>query len=198
MNSIFNPQYTSYEVTELPSCDPIDRAEVKSHLRVVAASQDSILNIYIKAATTWAENYTQRKFINQTVKVYYDTFPVEIFLPLGKVSAVNSIKYYDVNDQIQTLNSNLYQKDLVKVPSRITMKDSNGSFPDTKDSKYNAVEIEYVCGYGNSPNDVPADIKNALLLIIGDSFSSREDRSEDLSISKTSLHLLSSYRLMDF
>lgn len=190
--------YKTAQLVTPPDNDAIDRQTVKDHLRVVAASQDTLLSIYIKSAISWVENYTSRKLINQTWKVFYDEFPIELFLPFGKVSSLTHIKYYDENDAQQTLSNALYQTDLASVPARVTMKPDQASFPSTKSDKYNAIELQYVVGYGDSHTDIPSDIKHALLLIIGDSFSNREDKSENLSISKSSLHLLSPYRLMEF
>jgi len=198
MNYFTKINYKSALLVQAPTEDAINRQAVKDHLRVVAASQDTLLSIYIKSATLWVENYISRKLINQTWKVFYDEFPIEIFLPFGKVSSITHLKYFDENNAQQTLSTSLYQTDLVSVPARISMNPDESSFPTTKSDKYNAIEIQYVTGYGANESDVPSDIKHAILLIVGDSFLNREDKSENLSISKASLHLLSPYRLMDF
>ena len=52
------------------------------------------------------------------------------------------------------------------------MIDSDG-WPDTYD-RANAINIEFVCGYGDDAEDVPASLRAAMLLHIGDLYENRQ------------------------
>lgn len=65
-----------------------------------------------------------------------------------------------------------YIVDTANEPGRICLA-PNSSWPTTQSDRINAVEITFVCGYGDPP-DVPYGIKSAILMTAAHLYENRE------------------------
>ena len=148
---------------------PVTRAESKLHCRVDGTADDGLIDGLIAAATDYVEQYTGRAIMGQTWKLSLDAFSESILLPKGPVQSVTSVQYFDTNGDIQTASASLYTFDAASDPSWIVVN-SDVSWPDTLDG-VNAVNVTFVAGYSS----VPAAIKKACLLLIGDWYRGREN-----------------------
>ena len=148
-------------------------AEAKTHLKVDTSADDTLIENLISAATESAQIFTNRFFINTTLNQFGDTWSDLATLFKSPVSSVAHVKYYDSDNTQQTLATSVYQKDLEHQPARIGLK-PNQSFPSLAD-RINAVECQYVVGYGSAASDVPQGIKQAVLLTIGNWYQNREE-----------------------
>lgn len=148
---------------------PVTRAEVKTHCRVDGTAEDGLIDGLIAAASDYIAAYTGRALASTTLRLDLDDFADEIFLPVGPVQSVTSVAYYDTAGASQTLAGTVYQTDFVSDPARILLADGQ-SWP-TVDARANAVSITFVAGYSS----VPAAIKQACLLLIGDWYRGREN-----------------------
>jgi len=159
-----------------PATDPITLTEAKSHLRVDHTDDDTLITGYITAATRYAEEFTGRAFITQTLELVLDEFRAQIQIPRPPLQSVVSVKYDDSNGLEQTLTEGVdFLVDTASQPGWVVAVES--IWPETIET-INSVRIRYVAGYvdGNSPpsENVPRDIKSAILLIIGSLYSVRE------------------------
>lgn len=182
------------KVLSAPKSEPISLDEAKLHLRVDHSDEDELINILIQAAIELAELHTNRSFITQTRQMKLDAFPSYygrpthyngcigvIYLqnsPLISLSGVDAdsnalgITYYDQNEAVQTLSTSDYWVDSSSGIPRLVVKNS---WPSTF-TMPNAVTITYTAGYGGS-TAVPAQIKQALFLMIGHLYEHRESVS---------------------
>ena len=194
----------SYTVITPATLEALTVDEVKAYLRVDSDAEDTLLGVLIKASTEMAESYLGRFLLTTVIEEFYDFFPVYktgvdpfrgdrniIYLSRGPVQAVASVKYIDGNGDEITVDASDYRTDLVSEPSRI--------FPEhgwygTKDT-VNAVIIRYTCGYTQA-SDVPANIKMAMLLMIGEMYEKRMDSVHRLPTA--SEYLLNPYRVFRF
>lgn len=168
-----------YKVTGAPAVEPIDLAEAKEHLRQPLSDDDSLITSLIVAARQYAEKYTRRAFITQTVECKIDYFSDVIKLPLPPLQSVASIKYIDPDGVLQTLNPSVYLVDTDSTPGRIT-RDYGESWPETKPVP-NAITITFVAGYGNAGTDVPDTIKLALKLYLTKQYDMDKNELEYLN-----------------
>lgn len=159
-------------VTVEPSVEPISLTEAKLHLRVDHSDDDGLIDILRQAARETVELHTNRSLITQTRVIKLDNFPCfgVIKLTHGPVQSLTSITYIDSDEQTQPLASSEYWEDLDSNIPRITVKTS---WPATYD-KPNAVTITYDAGYGDEGTDVPAKLRQAMLLIIGHLYENRQ------------------------
>ena len=164
--------------------NPVTLQEAKTHLRVDHSDEDALINILVQAATEMAELHTNRSFITQTRQMKFDNFPcVDITIqngPLISISGTDTasspntlgITYYDEDEALQTLSASAYWVDSSSNIARIVVKES---WPGTYVMP-NAVTVTYTAGYG-AASDVPAAIKQAILLILGHLYEHRESVS---------------------
>lgn len=156
-----------------PSGTPVDQATAKAHLRVIGTSEDALITLYLKTATAaldGPEGALGRALLTQTWELVLDAFPAgDIELPLSPLQSVTSVKYFDPDGVEQTLASGRYT---VSTVSGTVKVDSDG-WPETG----GVVTVRFVAGYG-AADDVPAPIKAAILLHVGDLFENRQIGTE--------------------
>ncbi len=171
--------------------------EAKSHLSIAEGCPCDSLDIErrIAEATADAERECGRQFVSATWLMYLDDFPRDgepIRLPLGKTSAVSSVKYYDADGVQQTLPTSVYFAAIQGEPARLSLK-LGQVWPQVHYGRPEAVEIEYVVGWA-TPEAVPADIKAAVKLILGERWANRGDGKEDRSIPAGARRILTAWR----
>lgn len=135
------------------------------------SAEDPILNIWIQAAREIIENKCGRSFITQTRQIILDCFHWwEIELTFGKVQSVTSIKYYDSTNSLVTLDPSAYYVDLKGDIARVRPVNA---WPGTY-YRPGAIIIEYVAGYGDNPEDVPAAIRSAIIMRTASLYENRQ------------------------
>ena len=157
-----------------PTETPVDLATAKAHVRVIGTAQDSLITLYLEAATAnldGKDGILGRGIVTQTWDYSLDSFPSEaIEIPLPPLQSVTSIKYFDTTGVEQTLSSARYFVDTASEPGWVVV-DADG-WPSTYDSA-NSVTIRFVCGYG-AATAVPSSLKAAILLAVGDLLENRQ------------------------
>lgn len=150
---------------------------------VDAGDEDSYIGLLIDAVTEILETYTQRAFINRTMRVYFDRWPSHcegetlptIEIPIAPVSAVSAVKHWnDVTEEYDTLDADLYDADFEDQDlfPRIVMK-LGESFPYVI-AKPNAIYVDITAGYGATHASVPKKIKSAILFLVSHFYMNRE------------------------
>lgn len=195
----------SYTIITPASLKALTTTEVKNYLRVDSDAEDTLIGVLIDAATNMAEHYLGRFLLTTIVEEFYDFFPVNkigvepfradgrniIYLGRGPVQSVSQVKYIDGNGDEQWVDPVNYRVDKVSEPARIMPY--NG-WPGSRDT-VNAVIVRYTCGYTQA-SDVPANIKMAMLLMIGEMYEKRVDSVHRLPTA--SEYLLNPFRAFRF
>jgi uncharacterized phiE125 gp8 family phage protein len=164
-----------------PTIEPVTVEDVQLYSRVTVTAETPLLERLIKTARRQVENDSSVLLCTQTWLMYLDCFPdyynagqlkTTIEIPLRPVQSVSSIKYYDEAGSLQTFNASKYQVDIASFIARI--KPAPGeSWPSTESERINAVEIEFVGGFGNAAA-VPEPMKQAVSLLVGHYYEHRE------------------------
>tara|TARA_R100001086_G_scaffold36140_3_gene16305 strand:+ start:41 stop:685 length:645 start_codon:yes stop_codon:yes gene_type:complete len=169
-----------------PPAEPVTLIEAKAHLRVSHDDDDLLISSLITAARQHidgADGWLGRCLVQQTWDLKLDGFPLatgKIILPMAPLIEVVQITYRDSAGATQTLAPSVYQiVDQGTRRSFVTLE-PNKSWPGT-DDRHDAVAVRFTAGYpddGDSPADyaanIPAAIKAALLLMIGELYENRE------------------------
>jgi len=167
----------NYKIQTAPNAEPIDLEFTKNHLRVDTTDDDTYIETLITVARRTAEQISNHKMITQTWDIKMDSFPgsTTIKLPksLSPLESVTHVKYTDEDDSESTFGSSNYVVDTYSDPGRIKLSD-NTNWPSDTLTELNGVEIRVVVGYGD-PDDVPMEMKQAILLIVGHLYENRED-----------------------
>jgi len=148
------------QLVTAPTCYPVTLAEAKAHLKVTWSEEDAIIYALIRAATEKAEQYTGRKLVYQTHKLFLEAwtgddpnryFTGGFYLPWGTLQSVTHIKYTDTDDDQETWDSSTeYEIDTDSDPGRVMLA-YNKSFPTAALRPYNPIEIQFVCGWYHGP-----------------------------------------------
>ena len=151
----------------------ISLGEIKDYIYVTGDTYDSIISILAKVAREYTEARTWQQVIPATYTLYLDEFPDVIELKKLPIIGVTSVKYYDSNNSLQTLSSSNYQTDLYN--GRIAPTITYGSWPQVY-SRFNAVEVEFTCGYDGSDDahTLPEKIKQGMIMFIKHLFYNRD------------------------
>lgn len=168
----------SYRRTIDAAAEPLSLDEAKAWLRVTDTSEDDLITTLIGAARQMAEKRTNRAFITQTWELVLDGFPActrQIELPIAPLLTVTSVAYVDTAAASQTLNSSLYQVDVVREPGRLVLLPTE-SWPDTEDG-INKVTITFTAGFGAAATAMPADLITAVRYILSEWFTDRREVS---------------------
>jgi len=161
-----------------PSTKVVTVDEIKSHLRIDTDDEDTLLGVYIDAATEMAEHYCTRHFIEHEYKLYFNTvvsqasliFPDCTLLTAGDD---NPVKWLDSAGATQ--ESTEAYIDAHSNPSIVYLS-SDFSTPTLKSNAANTFWFEFKTGFGDEQSDVPQAIQQAIKLIVADMYYFREDR----------------------
>lgn len=177
---------------------PVTLAQARTHLRItpygtpLAHPEDAYIeNILIPSATAWVEQYIDRAIVTQTVELALNEFTDRVYLPLGNIQSVTSVKAL-VDGAETTVSTDVYSLNDYAQSAYLYLK-ADQVWPDV-DAVDNAVKVRYVVGYAS----VPAPIVSAIYLLIGHLFENRQQNIVGLSVSELPMgisSLLQTYRL---
>lgn len=186
---------------------PITLSEGKKQLNIEDdfTDDDSHIISDIKAAANYFFNRTGRQLMQATFEMvmddwYYNRCNDVLEIPVAPVVKINSIKYYDNDNSLQTLSTNSYRLNNYHEPAHIEFI---GTLPGLYD-RTDAVIIEYVAGYGADGATaeaqqaaVPEEWKKPIKMLLTDFY---EHRGENIvgnlgRVSKTFDILISEARV---
>ena len=189
----------AYTITSPPAVEPVSLDEAKLWLKQDVDDDDDLISGLITAAREMCETFTNRAFITQTWQMYMDAFPGYIdrrsgaaqsvrtmstgawqliggrwgfILPASPVQSVTALTYNDQYGNPQTLATSTYNTDLVSSPARIFPVFAT-FWPLTQYAP-NSVSCTFVCGFGDTPADVPESIKTAMKMQISWLYNNRD------------------------
>ena len=190
--------YGKLRLKTAPTLTPVSLAEAKTHLRIDSSftADDDYITTLINVATSAAENYTNLAIMEQSWYLDIDDFPDYFNLLKGtlRVLTINSITYSDADNASQTLASSNYFADGSIKPARIYFA-PDATIPSTYD-KPNAVSVDFTLGF-TAASQVPAPIKQAVLLMVGTYYETRQTVSDRTykEIPQSAEFLLMPYRV---
>ena len=181
----------SLEIVNPPGAEPLTLAQAKAYLRVDHDAEDALIADLIASARGLVEDYLQRCLITRRLVERLDRWGERarcgaFILKRPDVQIIHSIKTYDSGGAAGIFNPSFWRLDAASAPSRILL--NNGGVPIPGRTRQ-GIEIDFSCGYGNAPEDVPAPIRNALLILIADRFERREGDGDFIPASARNLLL---------
>jgi uncharacterized phiE125 gp8 family phage protein len=148
----------------------------KSHLNITHDHQDILIQSYIDAAISEAENYTSRSLKTYNVIVKTTQFIDQLLLTLTPYQAGLVINYYDINNVEQILNPATYVLGYHFGEAVIYFNDTT-TLPSLY-SRQDAVKITYDAGYGLQA--MPAQFTQFCKLLVGTFYEQRTDSVDKL------------------
>jgi uncharacterized phiE125 gp8 family phage protein len=190
-------------LTTPPAVKPVSLAEAKDHLRVTHGDDDAYITMLIDVATRRLDarhGTLNRALITQRWLLKVDRFPVfcghegwphAIELPFPPLLSVVSVKYLDPNGDEQTLAGTEYTVEISQFVGRILLGYGK-SWPAIR-CVPGAVRIDFTAGFGPAGSDVPAPIRQAMLMFVAHLY---ETRSVDAELPRAIDALVAPFRLI--
>lgn len=145
---------------------PVSLAELKAHLRIDTTDFDAELTLALNAAINDVEEETWRALITQEWRLSLPRFPSEVIvLPKGRLQSVDTISYLDVDGVETEIDEDDYVAATDSDPGMV-FPAYYKSWPVCREQP-DSVKIEFTCGYGDDPENVPAAIRQAILIKAG-------------------------------
>jgi len=149
--------------------DIIPMEVARAHCRT-DASDDTLVSFYLDAAIADVEKRTGLALAPLAVTDLLDAWPrTSATLTRWPVSSITGISYLDADDVSQPLDVSLWRPAIATRPGRIIF----GTCRLPRLAGAGAVSIAYQAGYAD-PDDVPANVKQAVLLLTAEYFENRE------------------------
>ena len=175
---------------------PFPVSFVKSRLGIDSAdtSHDVLIGLLILGAVEFAEKYTGLTFIDLPFKTFRDFFTPSFELRRAPISVINSVKYTDDEGNEQTVPNTVYG--LTQTFYQRVFRLPNKSWPQDKANIPDAIQIEFVAGFGPTDQSVPGDIKMALLAHVVHVFTKAGDCCDEGTIPNTALDTYKQRRII--
>lgn len=145
---------------------PVSVSELKDHLNVAQSdtTQDTKIESLILAAKERLERDIDRILITSTFVNYGPCFSNPLRINLKPVASILSIRYYDTDGTLQTLDSSEYR---YIESSQEIVPAIGGEFPSVYEGMPDSVQIEFTAGYGADAGCQPRLIQSAIKLCVG-------------------------------
>ena len=185
------PTYTAYQVTATSAELPVTLDVTRMHLRNEDLRfDDEYLSGIIRAAAAIVERQYGMAMLTQTIEEYHRGFPcasdAPLLLRIAPLLTVTSIQYLDGAGDTQTWDPDSWAYGHYNQTAFIVPK-TGYDWPTGLSVQPNAVTITYQAGFGPKASNVPADIRAALLLMIGAMYENREDAPSTLPLASQNL-----------
>jgi uncharacterized phiE125 gp8 family phage protein len=156
---------------------PVAVYDVKQRRRLTSDAETDMLIGLIEQATSYVENYTGLGLITQIWQERFSAWPDGVSLAKRPVQSIISIGDLTVGGSPNPLvNPAIYR--LVGTGSQraaAMIVSANGqSWPAMTATMTETIEVIYVVGFGDQPEDVPAMLRQAIQMLVGIWFESRE------------------------
>lgn len=148
-----------------PAREPVSRETIKVQLQIDESDTlyDEQIDALITPAREWCESYQSRAYITQTFELALDAFPCgrSIRLPRPPLVSIESVENLGTDGEMTTWPATNYTADTYAEPGELVRRTA---WPPTE-VDVNSVVITYTAGYGDTSDDVPATIRQAITLL---------------------------------
>lgn len=176
-----------------PAAEPVTEAEAMAHLRLDSEEELALLHGAVRAARYAVENWTGRALISQSWRFVLDAWPGEralpwwdgahagaiggsaarfIEMPKPPLISVQQVLLFNDADQQSVFAAANYFADAASTPGRLVLR--NTAAAPAPQRAANGLQIDFTCGYGAAPGDVPPPLRQAVLMLTAHYFENRE------------------------
>jgi uncharacterized phiE125 gp8 family phage protein len=184
-------------LTSGPALEPVTVAEAKAHLRVDGTDEDTLIASLILTSRLHVEAGLGLALITQSWRLLLDRWPAEkdLELPLRPLQSIDEVRVLSADGDPTIIAAGNYLADSASVPPRLVR---TGVIWPQPGQAANGIEIDFTAGYGDAASDVPAPIRQAVLLLIAHWYERREPiaiGSPETAVPAAIAQLLDPYRV---
>jgi uncharacterized phiE125 gp8 family phage protein len=153
-----------------PDGEPLSLAEAKQFLRVAHDDDDAVITALIAAARSHVEAITRRMLLTQTWRLVLDAWPANgrVTPRIGPLQALLQAQVFDAAGGAQALEVESFVVDAaagVIAAPRWALPAPGRAVA--------GIALDVICGYGTDASDVPADLRQAMRLLVAHSYEHR-------------------------
>lgn len=152
------------ELLTPPALEPVTLAEAKLHLRVDHTDEDALIQSLIVTSRLQIEAALGIALLEQSWRIVRDAWPLSdvVDLPLHPVRVVTAVSILDAAGAAQVLDPIGYVLEAAARPPRLVTR--SGYWP-APGARAGGIQIDVEAGYGPTANDVPAPLRQAVLML---------------------------------
>lgn len=145
-----------------PAGEPVSLVEAKAFLKIDDVAEDALITTLIGAARLHVEGVTGGALLAQSWRVVLDDWPETgvVKLPVSPLLSVTAITATDDNGASHDIGLAQFGSE----PDRLLVPRIVVGMPLLQER--GGIEIDYVAGFGMEPEDVPADLRQAVLGLV--------------------------------
>lgn len=161
-------------LTAGPAVEPVTLAEAKAHLRVDGMAEDTLIASLIVTSRLHIETVLGLGLVTQAWTWLIDAWPdlAVLRLPMRPVQSIASVRIHAEDGSVLTLAPDAYVLDGNGAPARLVRR--RGRAWPVPGRAANGIEIAFVAGFGDAASQVPAPLRQAVLLLLAHWYENRE------------------------
>lgn len=148
-----------------PATEPVTLADAKAHLRIDDDSEDALVTSLVLTSRLHIEAALGIALVSQDWQLVLDRWPKggAVTIPLHPLQSVSAVRVLDEAGSATVVGTDRYVVDTVSSLGRLVATAFGLPQPGRT---ANGVEIDFTAGFGPAPEDVPAPIRQALLMLV--------------------------------
>ena len=160
-----------------PALEPVSLVEAKNWLRLDTSDEDNLVQALITSARLVVEASVGVQLIAQSWRLAADRWPGDrcISLPLRPVLTLDAIRIFDNQGDSEVIATMDYHADLAGMNPRVQFLKA----PPPPGQSLSGIQIDVTAGFGPAADDVPAALRQAILLLLARWFENRGDAAGD-------------------
>ena len=183
------------ELLSGPAAEPLTRAEAKAFLRVDGEAEDALLDALIAAARRHVEAETGRILMDQTWRFSLDRWPLRgvIPAPVAPVRTILEATVAAADGTPVALPEGALTLVGDRAPALVRVESARVSAPLVS---HGGIVITLLAGYGADADDVPADLVQAVRLMLAHLYEHRDGPGEATALPAAARALIAPYRVV--
>jgi uncharacterized phiE125 gp8 family phage protein len=156
-----------------PASEPVTVAEAKAHLRIDSDNEDTLIASLILTSRLHLETALGLALVTQSWRLLLDRWPLtrEVEIPLRPLQGIDTVRVLPAEGAPIVIDENDYLADTASTPPRLVR---TGVVWRQPGKAANGIEIDFTAGFGPAAADVPAPLRQALLLLVAHWYENRE------------------------
>ena len=159
-------------MTAAPAFEPVTLADAKAHCRIDSSAEDTFVTSLITTSRLQVETILGLALLAQSWTWRFDAWPtLGVEFPLRPLISVASVRTQNSDLTYTTVPAASYIVDGQGCPPRLVPVSTGLPKPGVAAL---GIEIQFTAGFGSATTDVPAPLRQAILLLVAHWFENRE------------------------
>lgn len=175
----FREYFMSLRVLEPAICRPLEVAEVMKYLRIDNQEEEYLIGLCIDSATELVEYFTGKTMIEKTYRLVCGIDEISRNTMFSTCVNLPRPPFLRLQGEPKIIGKTYHRSLTNYFVQEGKTKTTLCSTANLRNEEY--LQIDYVCGYGSRPEDVPAVMRQAMLMIVAEMFENRRGKTDNAS-----------------